>query len=59
MALATNNELYLRLVKGWVAKTIKGLKIKWVEATAVIIREKARCINIGPLPRVHSSHNSD
>jgi hypothetical protein len=35
-------------VKGWVAKTIKGLKIKWTETIAAIIKEKARRISIGP-----------
>jgi hypothetical protein len=42
-----------------VAKTIKGFKINWAKAIAATAREKERCINIGALPRVHSSHNSD
>jgi len=46
-------------VKGWVVETIEGFKIKWAKATIAIARKKARCISIGALLRVHSSHNSN
>jgi hypothetical protein len=55
----TNNELYLWLVKGWVVETIKRLKINWAKAIIAIVREKAQCISIGALLRVHSSHISN
>jgi len=33
----TNNELYLWLVKGWIAKSVHNFKVNWAEATTTII----------------------
>ncbi len=40
-------------------KTIKRFKINWVGVATSTTRVKARHVNIGALPKVHSSHNSD
>jgi hypothetical protein len=46
-------------VKDWVVETIEGFKINWAKTTVATARKKARCISIGALLRVHSSHNSN
>jgi hypothetical protein len=50
VATSQNNELYLRFVKGWVARN-EGHLVNWAKATTTITQEKARQMTSSSLSR--------
>jgi hypothetical protein len=54
----TNNELYLWLVKGWIAKT-KGHPINWATVVVATVQKKAQHVSIGSLLKGPFANSSD